>query len=357
MVRKHEFVFRESGRQKNRFMKRIISAGLLACLVLTAGVLAAQNPVKVGMIGLDTSHSIAFTKLLNDPEAGPELSGFPVVAAYPKGSPDIESSVSRVPGYTEQMQEMGVEIVGSIGELLKKVDVVLLETNDGRPHLKQALPVMQAGKPLFIDKPIAASLVDAVQIFDAAGKYQVPVFSASSLRYFEKADAIRNGEVGDVLGASTYSPAPLEITHPDLFWYGIHGVEMLFTIMGTGCRTVMRANTAGTDVVVGIWADGRIGTFRGLRAGTHDYGGTVFGSDKVEPTGGYAGYRPLVVEIVKFFRTGVAPVSPQETLEIFAFMEAADRSKTLRGVPVDMQSVLREAKREARTLTREDDLH
>lgn len=209
---------------------------------------------------------------------------------------------------------------------------------------------MQAGKPLFIDKPIAASLVDAVKIFDAVEKYQVPVFSASTLRYFEKADAIRNGEVGDVMGASTYSPAPLEITHPDLFWYGIHGVEMLFTIMGTGCRTVMRANTEGTDVVVGIWADGRIGTFRGLRAGEHTYGGTVFGSDKVEPTGGYAGYRPLVVEIVKFFRTGVAPVSPQETLEIFAFMEAADRSKTLRGAPINMQSVLQEAKREARNL-------
>ncbi|MGV3509617.1 MAG: Gfo/Idh/MocA family protein, partial [Sphingobacteriaceae bacterium] len=210
-----------------------------------------KKNLRVGIIGLDTSHSVAFTKSLNNPNAGPEYGGYKVVAAYPHGSRDIKTSVDRIPGYIEDVKKLGVEIVGSIKELLKKVDVVLLETNDGRIHLEQAVQVFKAGKTVFIDKPVASSLADAITIFVTARKYKVPVFSASSLRFTPGIQEIVNGKVGKVLGADAYSPAKLEKTHPDLFWYGIHGVETLFTAMGTGCKTVIRVNTPGTDVVVG----------------------------------------------------------------------------------------------------------
>lgn len=303
--------------------------------------------LKVGIIGLDTSHAIAFTKILNASDPAPDVAGCPVVAAYPKGSPDIESSVSRIPRYTEEIQKLGVEIVPSIDVLLKKADCVLLETNDGRPHLKQALQVISAGKPLFVDKPVAASLSDAVAMFSTAKKAGVPIFSSSSLRYSEGAQDIRNGAIGDVLGCDAYSPCSLEKTHPDLFWYGIHGVETLFTVMGPGCETVTRVSTDDFDVVVGKWKDGRIGTFRGLRAGKRGYGGTAFGSKANRDIGPYGGYRPLLVEIVEFFRTGKPPVSEQETLEIYGFMEAADESKRLGGQPVSMVDVLQRARKAA----------
>lgn len=300
----------------------------------------SSRETRIGMIGLDTSHSVAFTKMLNDPEVSTEFGGYRVVAAYPHGSKDIESSVSRIPKYTEEVKDLGVEIVGSIKELLNKVDVVMLETNDGRLHLEQALPVLQAGKPLFIDKPVAASLGDAIAIFKAAKQYNVPVFSSSSLRYLENAQEIRDGKaVGKVVGADTFSPAELEKTHPDLFWYGVHGVEVLFTIMGTGCKSVTRTHTEDTDVVVGIWHDGRVGTFRGTRTGSHSYGGTAFGEKGIATLGPYVGYKPLLLEIIKFFRTGKAPVSSEETLEIFSFMEAADESKRQGGQSVTLESV------------------
>lgn len=297
----------------------------------------------MGIIGLDTSHSLAFTKAFNDPAAKPGLGGYRVVAAYPKGSNDIESSVSRIPGYTEDVRKLGVEITGSIAELLDKVDVVLLETNDGRLHLEQALPVFEAGKTVFIDKPVAASLTDAIAIFEAAQKHKVPVFSASSLRYMGNAQEVRAGKIGKVLGADTFSPAKLEKTHPDLFWYGVHGVEALFTVMGTGCKSVSRVYTEGTDIVVGVWEDGRLGTFRGIREGKHEYGGTAFGEEGHAALGPYGGYLPLLVEIVKFFETGQPPVSPQETLEIFAFMEAADESKRRGGAMVSIEKVMKKA--------------
>jgi len=333
---------------RRNFIKTSAVAGI--GVTFGSSVLAQNKPegLRVGIIGLDTSHSIAFTKALNDPSAGDQFGGYKVVAAYPKGSLDIQSSVERIEGYTTQVKELGVEIVDSIDALLPKVDVVLLETNDGRRHLEQALPGLKAGKTIFIDRPMAASLADAMAIFEAARHYQVPVFSASSLRYIKGMEEVKNGAAGKILGAETYSPCPLEKTHPDFFWYGIHGVETLFTAMGTGCQSVVRVTTGDTDVAIGTWQDGRIGSFRGLRAGKKDYGGTIFGEKAITTLGSYNGYNPLLEDIIKFFQTGVVPVQPEETLEILAFMEAADLSKKKGGVPVSVKDIMEKAEKESK---------
>ncbi len=302
---------------------------------------AKPKTLRVGIIGLDTSHAGAFTKTLNadTPIAGVE--GCRVVAAYPKGSPDIKSSVDRVPKYTEEQKQLGVEIVDSIDQLLTRVDVVLLETNDGRPHFDQLLPCLKAGKPCFIDKPIAGSLSDAIAIFEAAKKYDVPVFSSSSLRFGKDSLAIRSGTLGKVTRAETSSPASLEATHPDLFWYGIHGVESLYTVMGTGCESVVRGLTPdGKIEVTGQWTGGRVGIFRE----DSGYRGKAVGESGEAIVGSYDGYDPLVIAIVTFFQTGKPPVSAEETLEIYAFMEAADESKRQQGASITLESVMTKAR-------------
>jgi hypothetical protein len=180
-----------------------------------------------------------------------------------------------------------------------------------------------------------------VAVYDAARKYKVPVFSASSLRYMNNMQDIAEGKkVGKVVGADAFSPAPLEPHHPDLFWYGIHGVETLITLMGTGCKEVTRVSTESTDIVTGVWGDGRLGTFRGTRSGEHEYGGTVFGEKGVVRVGPYSGYEALLKQIIQFFQSGVSPVSEDETLEIYAFMEAADESKRKGGVAVNLKETL-----------------
>lgn len=298
---------------------------------------------RIGIIGLDTSHSVEFTKILNTGTPPPEYQGYKIAAAYPKGSLDIESSVKRIPGYTDKVKEMGVEIVDSVEALLEKVDVVLLETNDGRRHFEQAMPVLKAGKKMFIDKPIAASLTDAIAIFEAAKHYKVPVFSSSTLRYMSTAQDVVNGKIGKVVGADAYSPCVLEKTHPDFFWYGIHGVEILYTVMGTGCKELTRTHTENTDIIVGQWADGRVGTVRGTRTGKHLYGGTAYGENGNAVLGPVEGYEPLLKEIVRFFDTGIAPIKAEETLEMFTFMEAADESKRKKGSVIQLQDVWKKA--------------
>jgi predicted dehydrogenase len=318
---------------------------VVVCLVAVP-LRAGDSPVfRIGIIGLDTSHVPAFTGLINDPAKN---TGCKVVAGFPGGSPDVKSSAGRVEGYTKELREkFGVEIVGSIEELCKKVDGVLLESVDGRPHLEQVRPVIAARKPVFIDKPVAGSLPDAIEIFRLAKEANVPCWSSSSLRFGPGIAGMRKSEaVGEVLGCDAFSPCSLEEHHPDLYWYGVHGVEILFTIMGPGCQTVQRAQTDKHEVVLGVWKDGRIGTFRGLKAGKSDYGAMVYGTKGIARSGGYEGYGHLVDEILKFFKTGKAPVSPEETLEIFAFMSAADISKTQNGAKVELAAVLEEARKQ-----------
>ena len=309
-------------------------------------LLAQTKVTKIGIIGLDTSHVSAFTKLLNDPKR----EGMKIVAAFPGGSPDIESSHSRVGGFTAELKKLNVEMVDSIPDLISKVDAVLLESVDGRPHLAQALPVLKSGKPMFIDKPLAGTLADAIAIDMLAKKYNARWFSSSSLRFAPSIYRFRTDEAlsKSVRGAAAWSPCSLEKTHPDLFWYGVHGVEVLYTIMGEGCETVTRTAAGNTDLVVGVWKGGRVGTFRGIRDGKADYGAVVFGEKSIELAGKYEGYAPLVEQFVKFFDGAPVPVANQETLEMFAFMEAAQQSKEKGGVPIKISEVVAAATEKAK---------
>lgn len=329
-------------------MKTIASA---LTLFLTCASLLAQEPVRIGIIGLDTSHSIAFTKLLNDKEGEDHyVKAFEVVAAYPYGTMDIESATSRIPKYTEEIKQYGVTITSSIQELLGMVDCVFLETNDGNLHLAQAVEVFKSGKKIYIDKPLGATLGQAIAIYEMADRYGIRFFSSSAVRFTKKNVQLRNKEYGAISTADVYSPHTVEKTHPDFGYYGIHGVEELFTVMGTGCKTVSRTHTDLGDFVVGVWEDGRIGTFRALVKGPHIYGGTVINDKEAILTGGYSGYKVLVDEILHFFETGELPVSREETLEIFTFMKASNMSLEKGGKPVNMEKAWKAGMKDARKL-------
>lgn len=328
-------------------MRNLILMATTAMLCIAGPFLqsAGAQDIRIGIIGTDTSHVPAFTKLINDATDPKHVPGGKVVAAYKGGSPDIESSASRVDGYAEQIHnDFGVEIVDTIEELCTKVDAVLLESVDGRPHLEQVRPVFKAGLPVFIDKPVAGSLADAIEIYRLAAEHNVPCFSSSSYRYYEPMVALKQQDVGDIKSVISFGPAHLEEHHPDLYWYGVHPTEALYTIMGTGCETVSRTHTPDTDVVAGTWSDGRVGTLIGLRNQATPHKVIVFGTKAVAEQEDGGDYAPLVVEIMKFFQTGIVPVSPEETIEMFAFMEAADESKRQGGVPVKLSDVMEKAK-------------
>jgi len=315
--------------------------------------------LRIGIIGLDTSHSVAFAKLLNEPDAPGHVPGGRIVAAVKTFSPDMPASAERVEGYAATMvKEFGVQLVPSIEELCEAVDAVLIESLDGRAHLEQARRVFAAGKPVFIDKPIGGTLRDVMEIFRLAQRLNVPVFSSSAYRFYESLVALRKADVGEVRAAISYGPAYLDEHHPDLFFYGVHPVEALYTVLGRGCESVVRSHTADSDVVTGAWSGGRLGVLHGLRTKAIPHKVTVFGSTgfvEQQPTGerfsafgalgaaklsGGDSYVSLLRQIMDFFRSGVPPVAAEETIEMFAFMEAADESKRRGGQPVRLGEVI-----------------
>ncbi len=307
-----------------------------ALLALAAGLGAAAE-LRLGIVGTDTSHVTAFTKAFHDKTSPDYIPGVRVIAAWKGGSPDVESSRTRVDGFAKELSEKwGVELVPDIASMCGKVDGFLLESVDGRTHLAQAREVFACGKPVFIDKPLASTLEDAREIAREAARAGVPWWSASSLRFSEIVTSLKSSET---TGAITWGPGPLEEHHAlDLSWYGIHAVEMLYTLMGPGCDEVSRTYTDGADVVVGKWRDGRIGVVRTNRPYS-DYGAVVFRPKQILQSApdAKAGYGPLMREIVKFFETKTPPVPNDETLEIFSFMDAAQRSRAAGGAPVKLR--------------------
>ena len=314
-------------------MKRFFTL-LLSFIIPT---LATAKDLRIGLIGLDTSHVLAFTKIINDPKATGPLAKAKVVAAFRGGSRDVPSSADRIDKFTETLtKQYGLKLYPTIAELCKNVDAIMLESVDGRVHLEQAREVFKAGKRVFIDKPLASTLEDAREIARLGKKHGVAWFSSSSLRW---SDMVSETKVAGLKGAITWGPAPTHPTHHlDLSWYGIHPIEMLYSIMGPGCVSVHRTYTEDADMIVGLWKDGRIGTVRGIRGGKSGYGAIAYGEKEIKMstnTGG--GYPRLLRRVVKFFQTGDLPVANDETLEIFAFMDAALRSKDKGGAPVKLR--------------------
>ena len=328
-----------------------LAAAVLAGGCATAPALRNAAEVRIGIIGLDTSHAVEFTRIINV-EKPAEAAGMRVVAAYPWGSRDIFSSTNRIPRYTEYVRTNGVQVVESIDELIAMSDFICLETNDGREHLWQAERVFKAGKPVFIDKPLAHNLKDALAIYELGKKYNAKYFSSSTLRYGDAVKAARRGDYGKVRTVCITSPSPEEAqgTHNYYSWYGIHGFEPLVAVMGTGAKKVTCLRTDKGDAVGVEYADGRVAQLNLLRDLWH-YSGIIVAQDAngrgrvVAYEKGLAGYEPLLAEIFGFVRSGTPPFPPEETLEIFALMEAAELSARRGGAPVTLDEAISAARR------------
>ena len=294
--------------------------------------------IKLGIVDCDTSHVLQFTMRCNHVEIDEEqwVDGARVVCAYPGTS--VVTDQATVDERVGKLAGWGVEIVKSREEMIGKVDGVLIESNQGSQHLKHAELFMKAGIPCYIDKPFANSADDALAIAKLAQENNVPFFSSSSLRYAPEVVAAK-AELGTIFGADAWSPASLHEASPGLAHYGIHGVEILFALMGAGCQAVSCAFSEEIgEVNTARWSDGRVGVMRGTRKGAHDYGFVAWGESEVRRSGVDAAYiyRELVKEFVELFATGKSPIDPNETIEIVCFMDAALESSKQSGEWVEV---------------------
>ncbi|HBH53949.1 MAG TPA: dehydrogenase [Planctomycetaceae bacterium] len=333
---------------------------LLVTLLGSGGATEAADPVvRIGILGLDNYQSVAFTQLFHDPKAAGDLAGIRVTAAFPdEPSPDIAESVENLPKWVQSMKDFQVPLVDSVDQVLAQCDAVLVMPVDGRRHRKLAEAAIRAGKRTYIGRPMAASLEDVAALLKTAEEAGVPLWSSSQHRFSPGFIGMRNHpEVGKVLGCDVYGGCPMVPHHSDFFWHAVHSLETLYTIMGPGCETVRCLSTPQAESITGVWRDGRIGTYRGIRQGGVKYSATVFGDQGVSIAGVYGhgipvkgvaptddkymGYEGIAIEIARFAKGGPVPVTPAETLELYAFMEAARESRQKQGAPVAIAEVLK----------------
>lgn len=341
-------------------LSRFTGLLFLACAFLPAD---AAEPVKVGVVGMDNYQAVAYAQLLNSPKAEGDLAGTKVVAAFPgEPSPHIAESAVNLPKWVAQIQKFDVKIVETMDDVLKQVDAVMIMSLDPRVHVEQAKAVLKAKKPLYIGRPMALSLTDALEIFRIAKENNTPCWSSSQHRFSPGFSGMKNHpEVGAVIGCDVYGGCALDATQPQLFWHALHSVETLNTILGSGCESVTCFSTPTAESITGLWSDGRVGTYRGIKKGAVKYSATVFGDKGVSTAGiyghgvpvlgvvptkdKYMGYEGIAIEMAKFFKGGPLPVSEAETLEVFAFLEAAEQSKARGGAPVKLADVLAQARK------------
>jgi len=284
--------------------------------------------LRLGILDFDTSHVVEFTKRLNHVGIAQDqwVDGAKIVIGCPGESKIMPE---RIPGYVAEMKKYGVPLVEKPDEMIGKVDGMLIESQEGTPHYERAKPFLEAGIPCFIDKPFTCSVDHARKIIDLAEQKKVPIFSSSSLRYApDLVQFTKEEKHGKVLGAMTYGPASEHERNPGLFHYGIHAVEILYTLMGSGCDRVSCVYEKNAEVTTGHWKDGRVASVRGIRSGKADYGAIAFCEKGVQAIPISTGliYRELLKKIVEMFQTGKSPLDPAVTLEIVGFIESAHKS-------------------------------
>jgi predicted dehydrogenase len=348
--------------------------GLILIVASVHSVASAAEPVRLGILGIDNFGSVAYTEFLNRPHAEGVFEGVRVVAALPIGSDDYPDSDKLVQDWKKQLLAMyqnpkdpkdavpPIEMVDSVDALLQKCDGVLIFSMDGRLHLKQATAALKAGKRVFISRPLASSVEDAVAILKLASELKVPCWSSSQHRYSTGFSGMRNHpEVGRVIGCDVYGGWNVNAPEADKFTRPLHSIETLYTIMGSGVVSVSCQSTPTAESITALWGDGRVGTYRGIKEGAVKYSATVFGEKGVSTAGiyghgipvngvvptndKYVGYEGLAIEIARFFKGGPVPVSPAETLEIFAVMQAAEASKAQNGAIIKLQDLAKDIPR------------
>lgn len=213
--------------------------------------------LKIGMVGSDNSHAIAFSKLTNvpGPDGKPKIPGARVVSIF-----GLE------PARNEEVAREGQidRIVEKPEDMLGEVDAVMVVFRHGNLHLKYALPFISAGIPTFVDKPFAIDINECLKMLEAAEKAGTPVTSYSTVRYsldvvnfVEEAAKLGELRCGSVLG-----PCDLNSIYGGAYFYGTHAVEVMLRVFGYDIEAILAREAGGNvaatlrfagDRMVSLW--------------------------------------------------------------------------------------------------------
>lgn len=282
--------------------------------------------IRVGIIGLDTSHAIEFPRRMQAPDldAAMKVPGLRAVSCLRFATPFQDEA--GLDARQKQLEQWGVKVTRTFEDAVKGVDALMLEINDPAYHLEYFERCAARGLPIFLDKPMADTIANGRKIADLARRHGTRVFSSSSLR-FVRALEDACAAVPKPAMTSVYGPLGKAPAGSSVVWYGVHAFEMLQRALGRGAAAVLAKRDALGTVAIVRYPDARRGLVE-LTEGSYLYGGCLRALDKAAPFVVDLGraYTEELARVADFFRGGPAPVAMEDTLEVMALLDAAERS-------------------------------
>lgn len=280
--------------------------------------------IKAAIVGLDTSHAVAFPQVIQDPacDQAKHVDGMAVTAAL-----RFETPFQGKKGLDERqtyLESIGVKVTEDFDEAVAGCDAVLLEINDPAYHLEYFKKCAVLGKPIFLDKPFADTLDNAEEMLKVAKERHIRFFTASSLRY--DAELINAAKaMPEIDQGIAWGPLGRAAAGSSIVWYGVHTFEMLEKIMGPGAIAVTSTPDRRGVVCTVAYADGRRGVAE-LTTANYNYGCMLRHGAENKLVAAAGGYDNLVREVRAFFRGESEGVALRESFEIMAMLEAAELS-------------------------------
>lgn len=296
--------------------------------------MSLPQPLKIGMIGLDTSHCQTFARLLHDESDPNHIPGARIVAGCPAATPDWDKSAGRVDRFTTMLrEEYGAAIFDRPEAVAEASDLVMITAVDGRRHRALFEQIAPQGRPTFIDKPFATSVADAEAMLTLAGKHDLPLMSSSALRYADTFQtAMRDDRLGPIRGIDVFGPMALEGALPGLLWYGCHGIEMIVAAMGPGCRDIQVVGNENGEMHSLTWDDGRLASYRGIRDGASQFGATIHRKEGFQQIDILASDRPFYVGLLEAVLAslpeGRSDVPSDQMREVVRIMELGNQVRS-----------------------------
>lgn len=211
-------------------------------------------------------------------------------------------------------------VVNDFQEMIGQVDAVLLARDDAENHARFATPFLEAGIPIYIDKPLAHSIHDAKVLLEQQ-QYEYQIFTCSALRYANEftLTAEEREAIGEILAVNAYTPKSWEK-------YAIHIIEPVLQIMQfPEIAETVKIKTLGSTKVLAKTKDEVLLSFQSYNRAPHFLGFELIGTKTsriIEFRNAFQAFKSALADFVVQINENRQVISRKQTLSVVALIEA-----------------------------------
>jgi predicted dehydrogenase len=290
--------------------------------------------LSIGIVGSDNSHALAFASLLNNEQLAGDDARATCIWGAEKGRTQEVAAKANID-----------RTVASPEDMIGLVDAIFVEDRHGGLHAEHALPFLERGIPVFVDKPLACSLEDCGRIIAAANANNTFVTSFSSLRTCASTTALAEqvAGIGRIRSCQFAGPCDFESIYGGPYFYATHTVEISLRLVGEDVRSISAVRSGNMVAANVIWANDTLGTYTFIGDAEPHFHATLFGthgmvSGEILPN--HEGYRTACGLVLEGLTTGKRPLTDEELVRPIAIVQAMEQSLAKNGATIEIAPLI-----------------